>query len=65
MNVPQQSVPSIKGGKHNYRRLLLACSVLGDEPPSQAVLTVTTNEDLFPGPEVSVAFGKLTDKEMK
>lgn len=29
MNVPQQSVPSIKGGKHNYRRLLLACSVLG------------------------------------
>ena len=36
-----------------------------DEPPSQAVLTVTTNEDLFPGPEVSVAFGKLTDKEMK
>ncbi|MDO5066791.1 MAG: sortase [Propionibacteriaceae bacterium] len=37
----------------------------GDETATQAWLTITTNEDFFPGPEVAVAFGKLTDKEMK
>lgn len=36
-----------------------------DEVPSQALLTVTTHEDLLPGPDVSVAFGRLTDKELK
>lgn len=36
-----------------------------DVIPRQALLTLTTNEDLLPGPDVSVAFGVLTGTELK